>query len=409
MPENRTQTCLAAWPTPAELGYPLWLLNSLPWFCGIVSAVTLAAAFRLAVIWESIWWSAAASALSGLWIAWLTALIIPGASLSRALRGAVSGVKRNWSICFMLLGGPFLALGVTGVIVSVRHIGIGCCFVFFCLGALLSSLYVDSRGIGWNSRHPSSLLYIPGCLLFIFGLCLMSHSQILSAHECVTSLEGLAIFGTLTMLAGSLLPLQNAANGEIEKFLGTPWRAATFGLFLASTILVPLALYMDGQVTLFTNMEVWILLLMVGLGLAVLLSLGLLIAPQLGSVKSSGWSIFAFSGAAVPLYYFELTSLPPRVLDVPTCAGLGVLFLASLILHWGSTRAQRRNRVTPSKVDSDPSCEICVRNDQELFVACDEYDLEQWAPPGADGDTGVVHGSDMLPDAQSPSNTECRV
>eukprot|EP01054_Gregarina_sp_Poly1_P003307 Gregarina_sp_Poly_1__3306@NODE_194_length_11600_cov_132_592994_g173_i0_p4_GENE_NODE_194_length_11600_cov_132_592994_g173_i0NODE_194_length_11600_cov_132_592994_g173_i0_p4_ORF_typecomplete_len415_score43_55DMT_YdcZ/PF04657_13/5_1e07DMT_YdcZ/PF04657_13/2_2e11ArgoL2/PF16488_5/4_7ArgoL2/PF16488_5/1_8e02Ca_hom_mod/PF14798_6/3_9e02Ca_hom_mod/PF14798_6/0_44_NODE_194_length_11600_cov_132_592994_g173_i042765520 len=413
MPENRTQTCLAAWPTPAELGYPLWLLNALPWVCGILTAMTLAATFRLAILWESIWWAATGSAIAALWIAWLIALVIPGASLSRALRGAISGVKGNWSLCFMFMGGPFLGLSILGVIISVQHIGIGFVFLFFCAGCLAGSLFVDLEGIGWNAKQSASLLYLPGLLLFLFGLCLISHTQILSAQECVTSLESFAICSLVALLAGAALPFQNAANGEVEKFLGTPWRTCTVSLLLTCVLLIPLALLSDGSVALFTNLEIWILLLISGLGLVILLSLGLLISPQLGSTKSSGWSVFSFSLSAVPLYYFDMASLPARVLDIPTLAGLGVMGLAALILHFGSSRANLRNRVLPPPkqfCEDDPSCEICVRNDQELFVAADEYDIEPWVHQDDCAGGRTAPSPHEIPDAHSPTTSaECRL
>eukprot|EP01053_Blabericola_migrator_P002670 Blabericola_migrator_1__2669@NODE_1758_length_3833_cov_125_489113_g1135_i0_p2_GENE_NODE_1758_length_3833_cov_125_489113_g1135_i0NODE_1758_length_3833_cov_125_489113_g1135_i0_p2_ORF_typecomplete_len424_score64_36DMT_YdcZ/PF04657_13/0_00016DMT_YdcZ/PF04657_13/1_6e11Brucella_OMP2/PF05244_11/0_012_NODE_1758_length_3833_cov_125_489113_g1135_i023003571 len=391
MPEGYTQTCVAAWPTTAELGYPLWLLNILPWFCGLMTAVLLAAVFRLAVIWESIWWAACGSAVSGLWIAWLCALIIPGTSLSRALRGVISGVGRNWSISFMLMGGLFLIGMSGGVIVAVRHIGVGCTYVFWGFGCLISSLYVDLKGVGWNSPRLCSLLYVPGFILFVFGICLVSHAQIMSASECVTSVENLIAYGLLATAAGALLPFQNAANGELEKFLGTPWRTLTFALLVAAAAIFPAAVYFDPEVsTLDTGVEVCILLTIIGMGLVVLMSLGLLVCPQIGAVKSTGWSIFAFSLACVPLYYFDLTSLPPRELDIPTALGVLVLGGAATLLHVGSSRAVKKTLVkprcsAPAEDSDDPQqdtshCEICVRNDQELFAVNEDYDLDpQWA------------------------------
>ena len=150
--------------------------------------------------------------------------------------------RRLWEVTGGLLGSSIMVM----ILVSLSLVGFALVAVLRAAGTAMASLMFDQVGcIGSPVRRVN-------CRRAVGMLLLLSGSALSAAHELTEEIThaslALLLASALPLVAGALLPVQAAANGQLAKHLGGPLRA-TLVSFVGGTLCLAMAVGVCGTPT----------------------------------------------------------------------------------------------------------------------------------------------------------------
>ena len=234
---------MSGWSSVPKLSSNSVRLDALAAISGVMIALQARANGELSHRLDNAPQAALVSFSSGLFFVALYALLSPAVKSGIArLRTAVrSGEIPRWRLLAGALGGSFVALQTS----VVPLIGVAMYSVASLAGQTATSLVVDRIGLTGGGPKPISLRRVSAALITVLAVAVAVFDKV-EAH----SFSFFAVF--LAVIAGALVGVQRALNGQINEHSGQSYTTSLLNFITGTSFLTLfiLALSLFGEIEL---------------------------------------------------------------------------------------------------------------------------------------------------------------